>query len=139
MPRTKMTSRKLMGGHDGRKPRGTHSMGHVRKARRYRPGTVALREIRKYQTTTDTLIPKLSFQRLVKETVCNVCRLRGLPPMRIQSTALLALQVACEEHLVDMFQKSQVAAIHGNRVTVQPKDMQIVQYFGGDTVTKHDS
>ena len=138
-----MTSRKMMGGEgltvELPKPRRKHSMGGVKKPRRYRPGTVALREIRKYQTTTDTLIPKLSFQRLVKETVCNVCRLRGLPPMRIQSTALLALQVACEDHLVDMFQKSQVAAIHGNRVTLQPKDMHIVQYFGGDTVTKHDS
>ena len=116
-----------------------HSMGGLKKPRRYRPGTVALREIRKYQTTTDPLISKLSFQRLVKETVYNVCRIRGISPMRMQSTALLALQVACEDHLVHMFKKAQIAAIHGNRVTVQPKDMQIVQYFGGETVTKHDT
>ena len=142
MPRTKMTSRKMMGGELLTKelpnPR-RHKLGGVKKPRRYRPGTVALREIRKYQTTTDTLIPKLSFQRLVKEVVWNVCRSRGIPTMRMQSTALLAMQVACEDHLVNMFQKSQIAAIHGNRVSVQPKDMQIVQYFGGETVTKHDS
>ena len=139
-----MTSRKMMGGEvltrELPKPRRhKRSMGGVKKPRRYRPGTVALREIRKYQTTTDTLIPKLSFQRLVKEVVYNVCRNRGIQTMRMQSTALLAMQVACEDHLVNMFQKSQIAAIHGNRVTVQPKDMQIVQYFGGETVTKHES
>ena len=140
-----MTSQKMMGGKVQRKElpnprhRHTHSVGGVKKPRRYRPGTVALREIRKYQTTTDTLIPKVSFQRLVKETLHNLCRIRGMQPMRMQSTALLALQVACEHHLVDMFQKSQMAAIHGNRVTVQPKDIQIVQYFGGETVTQHDS
>ena len=114
-------------------------LGGVKKPRRYRPGTVALREIRKYQTTTDTLIPKLSFQRLVRETVSNICRSRGIPSMRMQSTALLALQVACEDHVVDMFQKSQVAAIHGNRVTIQPKDIHFVQYLGGDSVTRADS
>ena len=138
-----MTSRKMMGGKVGSKElpksRHKHCMGGLKKPRRYRPGTVALREIRKYQTTTDTLIPKLSFQRLVKEISFNVCRHRGIPPMRMQSTAVLALQVACEHHLIDMFQKSQIAAIHGNRVTVQPQDMQIVQYLGGETDTKHES
>lgn len=138
MPRTKMTSRKLMGGHEGHNPRRPR-MGGVKKPRRYRPGTVALREIRKYQTTTGTLIPKLTFQRLVKETVCNVCRRRGIPSMRMQSTALLALQTACEHHLVDMFQKSQMVAIHSSRVTVQAKDMQIVQYLAGEKILQHDA
>ena len=120
--------------------RRTHWLGGVKKPRRYRPGTVALREIRKYQTTTGTLIPKLSFQRLVKETVSNVCRAHGIPPMRMQSTALLALQVASEHHLVDMFQKSQLVAIHGNRITIQPKDVQIVQHLGGwKSAIQHDS
>ena len=77
--------------------RGTSlSMGGVKRPRRYRPGTVALREIRKYQTSTDTLIPKLCFQRLVKEIMYHVCHERHIPMMKIQSTALLALQTSAE-------------------------------------------
>ena len=112
-----------------KKRRGSN-MGGVKKPHRYRPGTVALREIRKYQTTTNTLIPKISFQRLVKEIMTNVCCVRGLPCMKIQSTALLALHEATEGYVVEMFSKSQVVAIHGKRVTVQLKDVQLVRHFG---------
>ena len=115
-----------------RKPR----LGGVKKPHRYRPGTVALREIRKYQTTTNTLIPKLTFQRLTKEIMGHVCRECGLPSLRIQSTALLALQEASEQYITEMFAKSQLAAIHGQRVTVQPKDVQLVRYFGGEFLKK---
>jgi len=101
--------------------------------RRYRPGTVALREIRRHQTSTNLLVPKLSFQRLVREIVYNECRDRHLDHLKkIQSTALLALQTAFEDYCVELFSKSQVAAIHGNRVTVKPKDMQLVCLFRGD-------
>ena len=134
-----MTSRKSMGlplnranlpcNHRAGRP----NMGGVKKPRRYRPGTVALREIRKYQTTTDTLIPKIAFQRLTKEIMCAIRREQSLPMLRIQSTALLALQTAAEQHLVDMFSKSQLLAIHGKRITVQPKDVQIVRFLIGDS------
>ena len=56
-----------------RRRKGSKPKTDAPKKRRYRPGTVALREIRKYQTSTDTLIPKLSFQRLVKEVMQNEC------------------------------------------------------------------
>ncbi len=45
--------------------------GFVKRPHRYRPGTVALREIRKFQRSTNLLIPKLTFQRLVKEITLN--------------------------------------------------------------------
>ena len=131
MTRTKLSAKKLLTG--GKIPSKRFPMGGgVKKARRYRPGTVALREIRKYQTGTELLIPKLSFQRLVKEIMQRECNRRGVPCMKIQSTALLALQTAVEDHLVEMFSKSQVAAIHGKRVTVYPKDVDIVRSFSGD-------
>ena len=106
--------------------------GGVKKPHRYRPGTVALREIRRYQTTTDTLIPKRSFQLLVQEVVQNECRLRGIECKRIQSMALLGLKTACEQYIIDLFSQTQIAAIHGKRVTIQPKDMSIVLQFRGD-------
>ena len=100
--------------------------------RRYRPGTVALREIRRHQTSTNLLIPKVTFQRLVREVVYNECRDRGLDHFKkIQSTALLALQTAFEDYCVELFSISQLAAIHGNRITVKPKDIQLVRLFRG--------
>ena len=71
----------------------------IKKPHRYRPGTVALREIRKYQKTTELLIRKLPFQRLVKEIVQQY---KG--DLRMQSSAVLALQEASEAYLVSLFE-----------------------------------
>ena len=106
--------------------------GGVKKPHRYRPGTVALREIRRYQNTTDTLIPKRSFQLLVQEVVQNECRLRGIECKRIQSMALLGLQTACEQYVTELFSQTQIAAIHGKRITIQPRDMSLALQFRGD-------
>ena len=128
MARTKQTARKSTG---GKCPRGRfrtrHGMrmglqekGEVRKPRRYRPGTVALRQIRKYQKSTDLLIRKLPFQRLVREVAQSI-----VPDLRFQSTAILALQEASESFLVMMFEDVNVCALHAGRVTIQPKDIQL--------------
>ena len=101
--------------------------------RRYRPGTLSLREIRKHQTSTNLLIPKLSFQRLVKEILTKECMMDSHlgHVMKIQSTAMLALQTAVEDYCVELFSMSQMAAIHGKRVTVEPKDLELVRSFRG--------
>ncbi|KAH8267365.1 hypothetical protein KR026_001062 [Drosophila bipectinata] len=70
MARTKQTARKSTGGKAPRKQLATKAArktGGVKKPHRYRPGTVALREIRRYQKSTELLIRKLPFQRLVRE------------------------------------------------------------------------
>ena len=95
--------------------------GKVLKRRRFRPGTVALRQIRKYQKSTELLIRKIPFQRLVREIVYE---LRN-EDFRFQSTALLALQEASEDFLVRMFDQANQIAIHGKRVTLYPKDIQL--------------
>ena len=104
----------------GKKPR--RPRGKVKKPYRCRPGTVALREIRKYQTSTEFLIRKLPFQRFVKEIVQDLFKSETY---RFQSTALLALQEASESYLVSMFDDVNCIAIHGKRVTIQNKDIQI--------------
>ena len=96
------------------------AVGKVRKPRRYRPGTVALRQIRKYQKSTELLIRKLPFQRLVKEVVQELFKTESY---RFQSTAILALQEASEDYLVRMFEQVNLIAIHGKRVTIQCKDI----------------
>jgi len=98
------------------------------KKHRYRPGTAALREIRKYQKSTELLIKKLPFQRLVRELAAE-CNLIGI---RFQSTALLALQEASEAYMVGLFEDTNLCAVHAKRVTIMVKDMQLARRIRGD-------
>ena len=66
----------------------------VKKPHRFRPGTVALREIRRYQKSTDLLIRKLPFQRLVREIAQDF-----KTDLRFQSSAIMALQESAEGEL----------------------------------------
>nr|AOF43158.1 histone CENP-A [Hydractinia echinata] len=94
------------------------------KRRRTHPGTRALKEIRFYQRSTHFLIPKLSFCRLVKETI-NKSAYRQ--DFRIQSKALEALQEAAEAFLIRFLEDTNLCAIHARRVTIFPKDMNLVK------------
>ena len=102
--------------------RAANSTGGVKKPHRYRPGTVALREIRKYQKSTDLLIPKGPFGRLVREIGQDV-----RSDLKWQSHALLALQEAAEAFAAALFQDANLCAIHAKRVTIMPKDIQLVR------------
>ena len=102
-------------------------VGGVKKPHRYRPGTVALREIRKYQKSTELLIRKLPFQRLVREIAQDF-----KTDLRFQSSAVLALQEAAEAYLVGLFEDTNLAAIHAKRVTIMPKDIQLARRIRGE-------
>ena len=104
-----------------------HTDNKVKMRRRYRPGTVALREIRKYQKSTDLLIAKLPFQRLVREIAENL-----KTDLRFQSSAVLALQEASEAYLTGLFEDTNLAAIHAKRVTILPKDIQLARRIRGE-------
>ena len=99
----------------------------IKKPHRYRPGTVALREIRKYQKSTELLIRKLPFQRLVRDVAENY-----RSDIRFQSSAILALQEASESYLVGLFEDTNLCAIHAKRVTIMPKDMQLARRIRGE-------
>ena len=97
----------------------------VQRQRRFRPGTIALREIKKYQKYTRLLIQRLPFQRIVREVVVD-------QQTRFQSAALLALQEAAEAFLVGLFEDANLCAIHAKRVTIMRKDMQLaIRIRGG--------
>jgi histone H3 len=106
-------------------------VGGVKKPHRYRPGTVALREIRRFQKNTDLLIRKAPFQRLVREMVQKDLTLGVRSDLRFQSTAMLALQEAAEAYLVSVFEWTNLAALHAKRVTIMPKDMQLAMRIRG--------
>ncbi len=133
MARTKQTARKSTGGKAPRKQlaskaaRKSTKADGAKKSRRYRPGTVALREIRKYQKTTDLLIKKAPFQRLVREVSQDF-----KADLRFQSSAVMALQEASEAYLVGLFEDTNLCAIHARRVTIMPKDMQLARRIRGE-------
>ena len=134
MARTKQTARKSSGGKAPRKQLATKAARKsapastsAQKPRRYRPGTVALREIRKYQKSPELLIRKLPFQRLVREIAQNF-----QPDLRFQSCTVLALQEAAEAYLVGLFEDTQFCALHAKRVTIMPKDMQLARRIRGE-------
>ena len=134
MARTKQTARKSTGGKAPRKQLATKaarkkspSSGGVKKPHRYRPGTVALREIRRYQKSTDLLIQKLPLKRLVKEISQDF-----KSDVRFNATALLGLHESAEAYLVKLFEDTNLCAIHAKRVTIMPKDIQLARRIQGE-------
>jgi len=99
----------------------------LKKARHYRPGTKALREIRKYQRGTDLLLNRAPFQRVVREV------LSGLTPevFRFQSSALECLQTAAEAFVIQVFEDSVLAMIHAKRITLMVRDIQFIRRLRG--------
>ena len=98
-----------------------------RKAHKYRPGTVALREIRRYQKTAELLIRKMPFQRLVRQIAQH-----HNPNLQFQSGAIMALQESAEAYLVGLLEDTNLCAIHARRVTIMPKDMQLARRIRGE-------
>lgn len=95
--------------------------------KRYRPGTLALKEIRKFQKSTDLLIRRLPFQRLVREIAESY-----KTDLRFQTCAVLAIQEAAESYLVGLFEDSNLCAIHARRVTIMAKDLQLARRIRGE-------
>ena len=137
MARTKQTARKQANPTAGKAPRKqvankaarktAPTMAGIKKPHRYRPGTVALREIRKYQKSTELLIRKLPFQRLVREVAQEF-----KSDLRFQTSAIIALQEASESYLVSLFEDTNLCAIHAKRVTIMAKDIQLARRIRGE-------
>ncbi len=140
MARTKQTARKSTGGAVPRKQLATMAArktlpanvvnaatGGLKKKHRYRPGTRALMDIRKIQKSTDLLIRKLPFQRLVREIAADF-----KTDLRFQGSAVLALQEAAEAYLIGLFEDTQMCAIHAQRQTIMTKDMHLALRIRGE-------
>ena len=122
--KTKKKGKKVQG---GGKTQSTSQQGKP-KVQKYWPGTVALREIHRYQKSTELLIRKLPFQRLVREIAQDL----GKMNMWFQSGAIMALQEASEAYLVGLLEDSNLCTIHAKRVTIMPKDIQLARCIRGE-------
>mmetsp|Transcript_40139 Transcript_40139/g.75105 ORF Transcript_40139/g.75105 Transcript_40139/m.75105 type:complete len:145 (-) Transcript_40139:117-551(-) len=126
-PTSKLGLARKAAGKDKFSGKAPSGLGEGQKKHRYRPGTLALREIRKYQKSTELLIRKLPFQRLIREIAQDINT-----DVRFQSQAVLALQEAAEAYLVGLFEDTNLCAIHAKRVTIMPKDMQLARRLRGE-------
>ena len=117
--------------------KGIKPTGGLKKPHRYRPGMVALREIRRYQRSTENLIKWAPFQKLIRE-ISQEYRIcpdgPGTPSVqvRFQSTAIAALQEAAENYIVGLFEDVNLLAIHARQVTIMPRDIRLVLCIWGD-------
>ena len=117
--------------------KGIRSTGGIKKPHRYRPSIVALREIRRYQSSTENLIKRTPFQRLIRE-ISQEYRIcpdgPGTPSVqvRFQSTAIAALQEVAENYIVGLFEDVNLLAIHARRVTIMPRDIRLALRIRGD-------
>nr|XP_019010726.1 histone H3-like centromeric protein CSE4 [Kwoniella pini CBS 10737]OCF49507.1 histone H3-like centromeric protein CSE4 [Kwoniella pini CBS 10737] len=121
------------GGRGGRRSSITNNeneSNQPRSKRRYRPGTRALMEIRQYQKSTDLLIAKLPFSRVVREVALSLSSTEA-GDLRWQSSAIMALQEAAEAFLVHLFEDANLCAIHAKRVTIMQKDIQLARRIRG--------
>ena len=126
MVRTKQTLR-VRGSHGKLAMKVGSVASGASKPRRYRPGTVALREIRQYQKSAELLIRRAPFNRLVREIAVEFKH-----DARFTGQAIMALQEAAEAYLVGMFEDTNLCAIHAKRVTIMPKDMQLARRIRGE-------
>ena len=130
MARTKETAKKSLGtkksAKKAKKVGGAASTG-VKKQHRWRPGTVALREIRKYQKGTELLLRKAPFQRLVRE-VAQALK----DGLRFQSSAVAAIQEATESYVISLLADTNLCAIHTRRVTIMPRDVHLARRLRGE-------
>jgi histone H3 len=107
----------------------TAGAAKVSKPHRFHPGTVALREIRRYQKSTEMLVPKLPFRRLVAELAQDFQATDSA--WRFSGDAVVILQQVAEDFLIKLLEDANLAAIHAKRVTVQPRDITIAQRIAG--------
>ena len=137
MARTKQTAKKNASPHTGLGGGKVQSLAAAKRAaaarkkaqagkkkRRFRPGTVALREIRRYQKSTELLIRQAPFRRLVREIMDDF-----QTGLRVAPQAFKALQEAAEAYLVGLFEDVNLCAIHAKRVTIMPKDIQLARHI----------
>ena len=116
---------------------GATPTGGIKKPHHYRPGMVALREIRRFQKSTECLIKRSPFQKLIREISqkYQICPQGPATPsmqVRFQSTTIAALQEAAEKFIVGVFEDIKLLTVHAKRVTVMPRDIRLALRIRGN-------
>lgn len=116
-------------------PENDSKIKRKKKPFRYRSSRMALRDIRRLQRTTELLIPRRPFQRLIREISETIWKQLGHSDLRFQTASLSALHEASEAYLVGLFEDTNICAVHAKRVTIMPKDMHMARRLRGDNIS----
>ena len=95
--------------------------------RRTRPGAKALREIRKYQRSTDSIVPRAPLQRIIKEITGKY-----MPDARYSMGAIEAVHQCIEAYMVGLFEDTGLCAVHARRKTIMTRDMRLARRIRGE-------
>lgn len=128
MARAKTTAKSNISKKSAKKA-ASDAAGAAKRAHRWRPGTVAVREVRKYQKSVEPLIRHAPFARLVRELATS--QKEGL---RFQKSAVLAIQEATEAYMVSLLSDTNQCAAHAGRVTIMSRDMRLALRLRGERV-----
>ena len=118
------SAKRALGQKKAKKSSGSSGM---KKSFRWRPGTVSNYQVRKLQKSTELLVAKAPFSRLVREVAET--HKAGL---RFQASAVAAIQEATEAFVVSLLSDANLAALHASRVTAMPRDLQLVRRLRGE-------
>ncbi len=94
-----------------------------KRKHRWKPGTVALREIRRYKRSVDAVIPKSPLQRVIRDIAAEVAS--SEKGIRFRVEAIEAIHESAETYLTDVLKQAQVYAIHAGRTTILSRDLQL--------------
>lgn len=93
------------------------------KKHRFRPGTVAIREIRSLQKSSDCVtFAKIPFERCVRKIISEKCKL----PIKISKDAFLVLQYFIEQKMISLLRQANFASIHAGRLKLIPADIEFI-------------
>ena len=127
MSRTKTTAvAKTAKKSGGKRAKAAGASGAAKK-RRWRPGTVALRAIKKYQKSTNLLMRKAPFQRLVRELATS-----HKENLRWAASAVAAVQEATEAYVVGLLSDANLCVLHAKRVTLMVRDVHLARRLRGE-------
>lgn len=116
----------------------------IKKPHRFHSGTVALRQIRQYQKTTDFLMRKGPLQRIIREKLAALSEKRALAwtdktkpclPLRIRKGCLPLLQEATERYIVELYEDAYKTSLHAKRITLMDRDIDLLQSIINRTKT----
>jgi histone H3 len=127
MARTKQTVSKSSKSIAKKAKKATTGAAGVKRVHRFRPGTVALRQIKKLQKSTDLLMRKAPFQRLVRQLAA--AHKDGL---RFAASALAALQESTESYVISLLADANLCSLHAKRVTAMPSDLHLARRLRGE-------
>lgn len=125
--KSKAAPKRALGAKKGKKSAGGSGGAGLKKAFRWKPGTVALRQVKRLQKSTELLVARAPFSRLVREIAES--HKAGL---RFQSSAVAAIQEATEAFVISLLSDANLTALHANRVTALPRDLQLVRRLRGE-------